>query len=448
MLSLKNIMDLSSVVSEAKFSLNSPLNIKVDNRLLNSDSFFIAIVGERFNPLMHLEEVIKKKCKYVAYEQNSQNDILVKKYSEQINFIAVSNMTHFIQEVGKAVADNFREQGGILIGISGSNGKTTTKEMLFAILNRELGDGKVICTQKNNNNHIGVPFTLFQINLETRVAIIELGSNHPGEIEALCKIINPQYGVTTNVGDTHLEFFENRNNVFLEESILHKYCTVFFQNLDDELLSKLEKQHNWVSYGYTSDVNKIETIRDGIRINKIDYIKKNITGPHNFINLGLSIIIAHQVLGDNRSLVESVKKFAPTANRSEWLEFEGMNIFLDAYNANPSSMRAAIRGFSEYLASIGAKPEEALIILGDMNELGPGAEKFHEEFGEYLVSYGFGQAYFVGAYSHCYAKKYRGSSRVFQVTDEVQGLLREANKKYVFVKGSRSLHLETILDRR
>jgi UDP-N-acetylmuramoyl-tripeptide--D-alanyl-D-alanine ligase len=448
MLSLKGIHGLNSVISEFSSKLNIKLNLKVDNRQLDSKSAFIAIVGERFNPLKHLQNVIMSNCEYVIYEQSLESDHLVEKYKGKINFIKVNSILNFIQEAGKTIADNFRKQGGILVGISGSNGKTTTKEMLFVILSRELGENKVICTQKNNNNHIGVPFTLFQISENTSVAIIELGSNHPGEIEALCKIVNPQYGVTTNIGDTHLEFFQNRENVFLEESILHKYCTVFFQNLDDELLSKIDRKSNWIPYGVTSERNKIKFINEGIKINQVNYKNQNITGSYNFINLGLAIIIAQQILGKNQSIVESVKNFVPTANRSEWTEFEDMKVFLDAYNANPSSMKAAINGFAEHLSSIGAKTEEALIVLGDMNELGANAGQFHEDLGDFLNRYKFGQVYLVGAYSKYYAKSYKGNSRVFRETKEVEGLLREADKKYVFIKGSRSLHLETILDKR
>ena len=162
------------------------LNIKVDNRELDSQSLFVAIVGSRFNPLEHLEKVAESGCKYVMCERSQEE--LTKDFQNDINFIFVEDIVKSIQELGHKVAIQFKERGGQIIAISGSNGKTTTKEMLFHLLDQNFSD-QVICTQKNNNNHLGVPFSLFRIREETKFAIIELGSNHPGEIETLCKII-------------------------------------------------------------------------------------------------------------------------------------------------------------------------------------------------------------------------------------------------------------------
>jgi UDP-N-acetylmuramoyl-tripeptide--D-alanyl-D-alanine ligase len=449
MINLKELSLLKNFIGTTDRLMNVNLQLVTDNRLLTDNDIFIAIVGQKFNPLEHLDKVYESGCRFVIYEKNDANENLVQGHIKKLVFIQVKSIEDFIQEAGRVVAAKFKHRGGSIIAISGSNGKTTTKEMLFHILSKSVGDQKVICTQKNFNNHLGVPFTLFQINEETKYAIVELGSNHPGEIKVLCEILKPQYGVTTNIGDTHLEFFQNRENVFKEEGILHKYAgTKFFLNMDDELLSTIEPQENLHSYGITSDQERLGFEFNSVSINKVVVQNNNITGQHNFYNLAVAYIIAREVLGDPSKIQEHAETFIPTKNRSEWLSVKNQDIYLDAYNANPSSMILAVKGFADHLGSIGAKQSESCLIIGDMNELGDDASRYHEELGESLNKFEFGKVIFVGHYASEYDKKFSGSSILLNTSVELKNTYNEcvAKYKYVFIKGSRSLQLETILD--
>ena len=414
------------------------LNIKVDNRELDSQSLFVAIVGSRFNPLEHLQKVAESGCKYVMCERSQEE--LTKDFQNDINFIFVEDIVKSIQELGHKVAIQFKERGGQIIAISGSNGKTTTKEMLFHLLDQNFSD-QVICTQKNNNNHLGVPFSLFQIREETKFAIIELGSNHPGEIETLCKIAVPQVGITTNIGATHLEFFDTLENVYKEESVLGHYCDLFFQNTDDQFIKNFETTAEVKTFGVDAPDYKFDLKKQSVLVNGVELKNDAITGKHNFINLAVSFIIANSICPE-RNFVEAAASFQPTANRSQWVKWHGAEVFLDAYNANPSSMVVAVDGFVDKIE------ESACVILGDMNELGSGSKEYHRELGAYLRRYPNLKKIFIGRFASDYAL---GLDEECECYDSVDAARRELKKlpevtNYILIKGSRSLQLESILD--
>lgn len=449
MINLNSLCELPSFLCSTKKLKNKNLQCEVDNRKISKQSLFIAIVGKKFNPLVHLEMVVKSGCKYVVYEKNEANDALVSEYHGQLTFIEVSNVFNFIQELGKRIACDFKKNDGQIIAISGSNGKTTTKEMLSFILSKLAGEEKVIYTQKNNNNHIGVPFTLFQINNETKYAVVELGSNHPGEIETLCKMLNPQTGVTTNIGDTHLEFFGTREKVFEEEAILRFYCKDhFYCNYDDEQLKNINDVHNLVYYGESSKINPFIFGSHEISVGDTKIQNKNIIGKHNFINLGVAFLIAKNFNFDLSKTAQAASEFVPTQNRSEWKKWQNAEVFLDAYNANPSSMRAAIEGFYDHLGSIGADLEKSCLLLGDMNELGSAAENFHRELGEFVASKGVQHVIFVGRYAQSYQDGFKEKAQIYfdpEIShDEIQKEIEKYD--YILIKASRSLQLEAILD--
>ena len=448
MVNLQALKKLSTV-TDLSSSEDRKLCVDVDNRLLNSDSLFIAIVGQKYNPLNDLEKVIASGCEFVAYEKNENNDEFINSYTEKINFIAVTDITLFIQEVGKLVADEFRNVGGKIIAISGSNGKTTTKEMLYHIIN-EVKRKKVICTQKNNNNHLGVPFTLFQIRPETEYAIIELGSNHPGEIEVLCNIVSPQFGVTTNIGDTHLEFFGDRKSVFEEEGFLHKTTsTCFFKNCDDSYLENITKNDAVVEYGVDGNDYNFDFNIDSVFVNNIEIKNSQITGKHNYTNLAVSFMIAkHLKVGTDEDLVFAANSFVPTSNRSQWIDFDEKKVFLDAYNANPSSMKLSLNGFLEKAIQMGGNESTIAIIAGDMNELGENASDFHREVGDFILDKGILTNIFIGKFADDYVADGKAHTFKFESVDALSPHLNELTKstKYLFIKGSRSLQLERILD--
>lgn len=448
MINLEALSKIPSMLSSPEFK-SIDLKVEVDNRVLGAKSLFIAIKGEKFNPMEHLDIVVKSGCKFVLYEQGSEDGVDLAEFKNSLNFFKVSSINKAIAEIGKVVADAFKERGGQILAISGSNGKTTTKEMIFHLGLEILGPASVICTQKNNNNHLGVPFTLFQITNATKLAIIELGSNAESEIEFLCKILNPQFGITTNIGDTHLEFFETREKVFIEESILEKYCTkMFFKNNDDEYLKKLNPKVKTKSYGFDGEDFKFSKTKDGFFLEAHLLKNENITGNHNFINLAAAVLMLSEILKlDLEKILPAANKFLPTSNRSQWLKFNEMEVFLDAYNANPSSMKVAIEGFFDKIAPI--EPEQVCLVLGDMNELGRRSDQMHEELGVFAANYPAHRYIFVGRFAEnylrgCAKKNTYAAPSVIEAQEMITKLPNSV--KYLFIKGSRSLQLERILD--
>ena len=456
MINVSDFEKCSSYLGSSR-KLESELGVLIstDTRELNENNFFLAIEGEKFNALNFLDQVVKAKCKYVIYTKNSSNDEIIKGFTKEITFIETKDSVKFLQDITGVLSDKFQDNGGKLIAISGSNGKTTTKEMLFHLL-KEVHP-ETVCTQKNNNNHIGVPLTLLQITNKTKYAIVELGSNHPGEIKVLCDISRPRIGITTNIGDTHLEFFENRENVFKEEGYLSKAVLnntatdkIYFVNNDDEYLKINHGSPSSKSFGASGQDFKFNIEKDNVMVNNKNHeyviTNKFITGKHNFFNLCVAFSVAKEVDPDNtQQYLEAVETFKPTSNRSQWLTVEGSEVFLDAYNANPSSMLSAVEGFVE---KVGVDANYCLI-LGDMYELGPKAEYYHFELSKKLKSQGFKNFIFVGQFSASYNSGCSGKESVFETTDALKKNFKNEvldKYKYVFIKGSRSLQLESLVD--
>jgi UDP-N-acetylmuramoyl-tripeptide--D-alanyl-D-alanine ligase len=347
-----------------------------------------------------------------------------------------------------------------VFAISGSNGKTTHKEMLSFIL-QQIRPGKIVATEKNNNNHLGVPLTLLNVSDETEMVVLELGSNHPGEIKVLCDIAAPNAGLTTNIGATHLEFFGTEEKVFEEEAYLYHAVKAvthsngfYLINKDDPFLSRLFPFPGCVTYGESVGVDaRVSFLENGAQMlfleKTITATNDHITGRHNKLNLITCVFIAqHFYPQQAQAIIEAAREFTPTKNRSQWLKFDEASVYLDAYNANPSSMMAALAGFKESLVERGLNVENACIILGDMNELGEAAPHYHESVGAYIKELGFKNVFFVGRYAAFYQKGCpvgiaRTSSAEFKAEYR-----KDVLKKFPihFIKGSRSLQLESLFD--
>lgn len=442
---------------------NDALSFCSDSRQFKDGLFFVAFPGLRHNPLNYAKDLVEKGCKLIVYEKSLENDQIVKDQLasfENICAVSVPDAVAFTQELSMLHAKKWQSSGGYIFAISGSNGKTTHKEMLAQIL-RASFPNQIESTQKNNNNHLGVPFTLLQIKNDTKVCILELGSNHPGEIEVLCKISNPDGGLVTNIGATHLEFFDNLQNVFLEESYLEKYLhqihggkALFFKNLDDPYLSTLLKSQNTLEFSAknkNADIH-FEIGKSEVMIkykNKITRITNQfITGNHNFLNLATAWCIACELFPDKaQEFVKAAAEFKPTANRSEWKKLGEKNIYLDAYNANPSSMMVAVEGFMNKIDELAIPHQNVLLILGDMNELGTNASTFHKDLGLYLKKWPNAQNAFIGRFAQSYIDG-RGEGHLFVSASSVCKSQWDAltnNVSYIFIKGSRSLQLESLL---
>lgn len=452
MINVNEFSTLKSFVCATGNLKDQVAKITIDNRVIRDENVFVAIVGERYNPLDELSK-LKNKIKYIVHENNLE---LSEKDLKDFVFIKVKNIVSFCQEAAHKIAVNF-QRTNTLIAIAGSNGKTTTKEMLDHVLK----ENKLpyIATQKNNNNHLGVPLTLFQIREETKFAIVELGSNHPHEMEVLNTICEPNFGVVTNIGFTHMEFFPTLNDVFIEESNIFKHIEksenkkIFFRNDDDEYLSKLEGDF-CLSFGFKGKdysflfdqgVMTVTTLSN----NHLSVIKNSyITGKHNFYNLAVVYVMCKNLTEISElDLLKTLESFKPTPNRGEWKEIAGKKIFLDAYNANPSSMLASIEGFIESVKK-DSDLANVVIVIGDMNELGVNSSSLHTELAHKLKALGAKNVRFIGRYASEYQKGFQ-TGLAFQDAKRYREECFEKDLKehnYFLIKGSRSLQLESILD--
>lgn len=464
MVKLALLKDCPALLKEPS-KLEGALNFCTDTRKYVHPSAFVAIPGTKVNPLDVIGSLLDKGCPLVFYQQDAVNDEKASALQGQypsVQFLPVKDSVLFLQQLAHAHIQDWRSNGARrkVFAISGSNGKTTHKEMLAHIF-QQIIPGKVMATEKNNNNHLGVPLTLLPVNEQTEMVVLELGSNHPGEIKTLCDIAVPDSGVTTNIGATHLEFFDTEENVFKEEAYLYhavKNSTngqgFYLINQDDSFLKALPATEGALKYGESAEAEaRITFLEDGAKIiykqQELEVHNANITGRHNKLNLITCAFIALHFYPELKAqILEAAASFRPTQNRSQWIEFEGRAIYLDAYNANPSSMKAALQGFKESVLAQGKTLTETCVVLGDMNELGENTPKYHAEVGKFVQELGFENVYYVGRYADHYLQGHPTGNKRASSADFKQEYRKECMKKFSihFIKGSRSLQLESLFD--
>lgn len=456
---IKKCASVVNIVGELK---SASVELCTDSRVFQAGQMFVALKGESFDGFKFVADLLKKNG--TLFVVSSESEKAARDYHltyKDSVFVIVSDTLLFLQDLSRLHAQDWREKksNNKVFCISGSNGKTTHKEMLYHYLNGIL-PGRVIKTEKNNNNHLGVPLTLFQISNTTEFAIVELGSNHPGEIKTLCDIALPDAGLVTNIGSTHLEFFGTEENVFKEEGYLYhsiKDVTsgsgLFLQNMNDHFLKTLPKTKGTITYGENGDaVFKFK--KDSIEIQfvgkKFELKNQSIIGKHNFNNLAVTFLVALNYFPQKeKELLKLAESFVPRDNRSMWIDYHGKKVFLDAYNANPSSMRIALEGFIEYCTEHNYAFSDVLFVLGDMNELGNNGNELHREIGEFLKKKGVTQVAFIGRFREFYQKGYNLDSYLYQNAQEFKDgdwKKFQNQHKFFFFKGSRSLQLERILD--
>lgn len=439
--------------------------IETDTRVYRRGNAFFAIKGEKHDPFKYVEDILVE-IPLIVFESTEENNQLARNWAKKFPktfFISVKNSIRFLQSLSELhVLDWYSSTTThYQIAISGSNGKTTTKEMLYHILSHVFGKD-IIGTKKNNNNHIGVPLTLLDINPNsTKAAVVEFGSNHPGEMKVLCDLAHPNVGITTNIGFTHMEFFNELKDVFVEEGeIFHeimkqtKQKGFFLINDDDEFVKTFPNFSNTKRFSCTNPMAEYfyEIFVDRVKIKisqkkEINIKNAHITGSHNFSNLANALVIAQELFPEKLDdMCLAASSFKPTANRSQWIIFQNKDIFLDAYNANPSSMKAALRSFVDYCLELGLKKSDLLVIIGEMKELGMKSAEFHYEFAQWLSTLGLPHVIYVGNFQ---SEIKSGCPNVLTV-DNVENVVKTfenklANSKKCFIKASRSLQLERLI---
>lgn len=439
---------------------NIDLIINTDSRNFTAGETFVALHGEHFDGFNYVEQVLKLGARAILYTTKNGRENEVAKLAAahpDVLFIETTESLKFIQELASAYILDWRSKKPQrkILGITGSNGKTTHKEMISYLLN-SLFPGKVLATKGNLNNHIGVPLTIFKITEEHDIAIIEMGMNHPGEIGELCAIAHPEHGMITNIGSAHIEFMHSIDNIFAEKASLYKAVLqnakgegMFVVNADDVFLSKLESSKGLTTFGEKSGDIKVHIDGHQISFNfmgkDVLITNNNILEHHNLKNLAGTSILAMKMFPDR---VEDVRVAAsnyeqPNMNRSQWID----NLFLDAYNANPSSMRTSLDSFVNVMKKKSVSLDDCYFVLGDMNELGVFAEELHKEIAAHLKSLGIKNVTFIGRYKDFYLKGFNDPKSAHLKKEDFHEEWKAIRKnyKYVFVKASRSLQLETLL---
>ena len=416
---------------------NNPA-ITTDSRNIEQNSLFFALKGDNFNGNKFANEALTKGAVYAIIDE--------KEFELPGKTILVTNVLQALKDL----ANLHRKTLGLpILAITGTNGKTTTKELVSAVLARKYN---VSFTQGNLNNHIGVPLTLLKMNESTEFGVVEMGANHPGEIAELCEIADPDYGIITNIGKAHLEGFGSFEGVIQTKTELYRYLQkkngLVFYNKNNAILEKLTNDiSNKISYG-EKDANLVaEPIISPPYLHLkanfpkgVLYLNTQLTGNYNFENVLAAACIGNHFKVDPLDIQRAIKTYQPKNNRSQLILKNNLRITMDAYNANPTSMQASIKSFMQNATG------ETCLILGDMLELGEYAKAEHTTILELLKSYPECNVYLVGDYFFEIAGAYKFSS--FQNVDSLCETLKKTpiTEGNVLIKGSRGIHLEKVLN--
>ncbi|MEP2023878.1 MAG: UDP-N-acetylmuramoyl-tripeptide--D-alanyl-D-alanine ligase [Reichenbachiella sp.] len=406
--------------------LNSA-GVCTDTRSLQENQIFFALKGDNFNGNVYAAQAIQEGA-LVAVVDETQNE-----KNEQ--YVVVDDVLKCLQ----SLAIHHRNQFKIpFLGITGSNGKTSTKELVARVLG---SDRKTQYTKGNLNNHIGVPLTLLSIAEDTEFAIIEMGANHVGEIASLCEMAKPTHGLITNIGTAHIGEFGGQEAIIRAKSELFDYLRktdgIPFINLEDRILQNMSKRFS-NAISYPNELCSLKSATPFVHYKDVhgDTHATEMIGAYNFLNISAAVTIGHFFEVEDPYM--AIDGYMPDNNRSQMIEIGSNTIILDAYNANPDSIRAAL----DNLAIIDSNHKVA--ILGDMKELGEYAEEEHRKIIDYAETLGLNEVYLVG---NDFKKAHHHSkSKVFEKIDELSDLLQKKplTAAIVLIKGSRGMKMEQL----
>jgi UDP-N-acetylmuramoyl-tripeptide--D-alanyl-D-alanine ligase len=419
--------------------------ISTDTRNISEGSIFFALKGPNFNANTFAEEALAKGAAYAIVDE--------------IHF-AVSDRIIQVEDVLKTLqqlANHHRITLNIpVIAIVGSNGKTTTKELITSVLKQQLN---VLATPGNFNNHIGLPLTLLQLTQNHELAIIEMGANHIGENADLCEIACPNMGLITNNGRDHLEGFGSIEGVAQSNSELYYYLLkhngLAFVNANDEWLVRMASRlTNKITYAANGELKQADADCIGLAAHlrpeiqfTIQYkgekttqpIRSCLSGDYNFDNIMAAVVIGKYLKLEDKNIQKGIEAYIPQNNRSQVIKKEHNTIYLDAYNANPSSLEAALRNFAAMEVS------HKIAIIGDMFEMGEYAAQEHQQMIAYCKQLQLEQVWLIGEE---FGKQEAGSMLQFTTTADAIHYLQQnpLMQKNVFIKGSRGMKLESLLE--
>lgn len=406
-----------------------------DTRKIQENCIFIGIKGDNFNGNHFAQEALDKGARLAIIEEEAYHK------NPEKTFLVADTITTL-----QDLARYHRQQLGTpIIALTGSNGKTTTKELFHAVLSQKY---KTMATVGNLNNHLGVPFTLLSLTPETEIGIVEMGANHLGEIETLSNIALPDYGYVTNFGRAHLEGFGGIQGVIKGKTELYRHLREhnkkLFVNGRDELQIAHSEHMDRKVFGPSDSDYPVELISaDDSVIVEFDgtQIQSHLTGIYNFENIAAAIAVGAFFNVPTEDIKAGIEGYKPTNLRSQIIHKESNTILMDAYNANPSSMMAALENFKKN------ESKNKVLCLGDMFELGESAAEEHQNIVDYLEKNFMGRTYLVG---QNFSKTFTENPYIekFATFDEFQNELKNnpPSNAYIFVKGSRSMQMERVLD--
>ena len=399
--------------------------VTTDTRTIKKGAIFFSLQGEHFNGNKFAAIAIEKGAKYAVIDDVD--------YQIQGKTILVNNVLQTLQKL----ANYHRKQLNIpIIGITGSNGKTTTKELIHAVLATQF---KTKATKGNLNNHIGVPLTLLSFTNKTEIGIVEMGANHQKEIEFLSSICEPDVGYITNFGKAHLEGFGGIEGVIKGKSELYTYLKknnkLAFIDATDAKQIELTKEIEKIPLDTSITISSTQPLLALNYNNEI--IDSQLIGAYNLNNIKAAITIGEYYKISKKNIITGISNYKPTNNRSQVVKKNSNTIVMDAYNANPSSTRLALENFNEI------NHEHKIVILGDMFELGTASEKEHQNIVDFCDTLSLNRCVFVGEH---YSKT-SASEKYLTVESLIKNITdTPLEKSYILIKGSRGMCLEQLLE--
>ena len=411
--------------------------LTTDSRHCPEGSMFLALKGETFNGNAFAAQSLAQGCRYAVVDEPQYAS------PENPRIILVDNCLETLQKLANY---HRRRLGTRMIGVTGTNGKTTTKELIATVLGEKF---KVLYTQGNFNNHIGVPLTLLRLKPEHEMAVIEMGANHPGEIKTLVHIAEPDYGIITNVGKAHLQGFGSFEGVIRTKGELYDFlrekgnATIFIQN-ENPYLNKIAAGLTCVRYGQTPGLDVTGKVvacspflyfrwtAEGISHD----VQTHLIGAYNLDNALAAVAIGRYFGVEDTKICHALSSYVPQNNRSQLVHTASNTLIVDAYNANPTSMMAALENFRQMEAA------HKVAILGDMKELGEGSHEEHQKVVDFLKECGFERVMLVGP-------EFGGTASSFEHykdVKEVEALLAAHPLQgcCILVKGSNSMKLSEL----
>lgn len=410
--------------------------ISTDTRKIEPGSIFFALKGPNFDANAFADEALAKGASLAVIDNP--------KFERPGKTILVSDTLEALQALGRHHRSTLKIP---VIGLTGSNGKTTSKELLNAVLSKKF---RTLATKGNLNNHIGVPLTILSIDESVEMAIIEMGANHLGEIALLCSIANPTHGFITNIGKAHIGTFGGFENIIRGKSELYQYLIqekgVVFINAANEILFNMAKRFTSpVLYPRKGDFIHVK-LKDSnpfltYQSETGKVIHTQITGSYNFENVAVALCIGKYFGVSEDVANDAVANYTPSNMRSQVVKKGNNTIILDAYNANPSSMEAAIKNLEVMQAT------NKIAIVGDMYELEDEAEPEHRAIGKLLSTCNFSAVYLCGELMKWASQEYP-EAKYFNQKQSLIDYLKQnpPHNSHILIKASRGMGLETVVD--